>query len=201
MAKINSRPSPKTKHPVRIAVTLLILFVLLYLGSARMFHAWPFERATFNPSTATTPSKSATAQSDFNGGDKRSTDTNTNTAANGADNTLTDNNGAVSSTPQSSQWSKSTDGSSIIVYGPAANSNLSDGAVLSGAATGSRVSFRLVDNLSGVIANGSISVVNGKFSGTLHFSTQATEGQIVVFDQAPDGTESNNTTIPVRFNS
>lgn len=202
----NSKQNTKHRYPTRKLTWLigsLVVIIVLYFAAAKTFTFWPFHSSTptHDASPAQTTSTAPTAQSNFNSGSARPTDTNSNTAANGANNTVTDTNGNVSSTPPSSRWSKSADGSSIVVYTPAANNLLSNGDTLSGTSTQPSVSFRLVDNVSGVIAEGKLTVVNGKFSGTFNFSTKATQGQVEIFNQAPDGTESNNVAVPVRFKS
>jgi hypothetical protein len=181
----------------------LAVIAVVYVAGAQALGWWPHLRSTGNKvggnSPAQTTSTAPTAQSNYNGGSERPTTTNSNTAANGANNTVTDNNGSSPTTTPSSSWSKSADGSSIVVYTPAANGLLTSGDSVSGTSTQPSVSFRLVDNLSGVIAEGKLTVVNGKFSGTFSFSTKATGGQVDIFNQAADGTESNNVAIPVRF--
>jgi hypothetical protein len=158
------------------------------------FHTTSKKTASAEDQQARTTSKQPTAQSTFTGGEPRST-----TTATKDEGIVTDTKGskADTATPESS-WTKSSSGN-VVVYSPAQNSVLKSGETLSGSATASRVSFRLIDNVSGVISQGSISVVNGKFSGTFDFDSKATEGRVDVFTVAPDGTESNNVSIPVKF--
>ena len=196
MRIINTRSGISRVH---LVVAAVLVVAILYLVSARIFHLQPFlTNTTDKPaSNAQTTSKVPSAQSNFTGGNPRTPGASNDAGDSG--NTVTDNNGNVSTTPPSSQWSKSKDGTSIVVYTPTANGTLASGDTLSGTSTGTSVSFRLVDNVSGVISQGKLAVVSGKFSGTFNFSTSATEGQVDVFNQASDQTESNNVTIPVSF--
>ena len=142
---------------------------------------------------AKTTSTAPTAQSDYKNGSPRSTATNT-----GDKGTVIDNNGSIPATPPQGQWSHS-ENDAIIVYDPAANSQIKPGQYITGTSTFDKVAFRIIDNISGVIASGSLKVVDGKFAGTLNFDTKATEGRIDIFNQQQDGTESDNVYIVVRF--
>jgi len=144
--------------------------------------------------TSKTTSDAPTAQADFSEGDNRQPNTNSDSN----EGTLTDNQGSIGSIPSQNQWTISPNGS-ITVYTPNANASLASGSVLSGKSVIPKVSFRLIDNVSGVIAQGDIAVINGNFSGTFNFSTNASEGRLDIFNMREDGTEVNNVEIPVRF--
>lgn len=176
--------------PIVVAVALVLIFIRIRTDRNKT-------QTTQNPSTSTaqTTSKQPSAQSTFSSGGPRKEATQSNLN----EGTVTDNKGVVSATPAESTWSKSPDGSSIIVYTPTQNQILSSGQTLSGASTASQVNFRLIDNVSGVIAQGSITVVDGKFSGTFNFTTTGTQGRVDVFTANAEGVESNNVAIPVRF--
>ena len=139
--------------------------------------------------TSTLPS----AQSDYTGGAPRSTDVNVK-----LEGTVNDQKGLVPEVPPEASWTKSSSGK-LVVYTPSASTLLRDGDTLSGGAADERVYFRLIDNLHGIIAQGSLAVVNQKYSGNFDFATNASEGQLDVFTQSYDGTEANNISIPVRF--
>lgn len=111
---------------------------------------------------------------------------------------LTDNQGTIQEIPDENLWITSP-GNVIALYNPQYNSILKSGDLVQGKSTSNLVSFRLIDSVSGVIAQGEISVVNGNFSGSLNFNTTADEGRVDVFTLNPDGTESNNLEVPVRF--
>lgn len=154
---------------------------------------WFIIRDTNVDTTSQTTSEAPTAQSGFTEGDDREAGS---TESNNA--IVTDNNGDVGNTPDQNQWTTSPSGQ-ITVYTPAQNATVKSGDKITGASKLSRVSFRLIDNINGEIAKGSISVVNGKFSGTFNFSTNANEGRLDVFGTNSDGTEFSNIEIPVRF--
>lgn len=120
------------------------------------------------------------------------------TAPNSNPGGATDNSGSqIPSTP-STDWATSATGY-ITVKSPVANSTLKDGAVLAGSAKVSQVSWRLVDNTVGVTAQGQLSVVNGNFSGTLHFQPHGTGGRLDVFSVDAQGVEYNEVQINVSF--
>lgn len=87
----------------------------------------------------------------------------------------------------------------ITVFSPGMNSLVKSGQSISGESKLSRVNFRIIDSISGVIASGELAVVNGKFSGTTSYTTNAKEGRIDIFGTKADGTEFSNIEIPVRF--
>lgn len=108
---------------------------------------------------------------------------------------------SIVSTPTGTEeaWTKSSDGTSVVVYSPSKSQILKSGQVLSGSSTANQINFRLIDNVSGVIARGVLPVSDGNFSGTFSFTTKATEGRVDIFTADADGVEANNISIPVRF--
>ena len=182
----------KSKKPSILALSVVAVVIISGLIYAFMTDRSPFSKAGDN--SAKTTSTAESAQSDFSDGDDRQPQVTTPKT----EGTVSDNNGAVGSVPSSSQWSSSKSGA-VTAYSPAKNSKVTNGSAISGSATGSRVSFRIIDNVSGVISQGELSVVGGKFSGTLSFSTTATEGRLDLFTTRADGVEENNVEIPVRF--
>jgi hypothetical protein len=103
---------------------------------------------------------------------------------------------AVSTDP--SKWIVSQSGN-ITVKQPIANATLRNGNVLSGSSKLDKVNFRLIDADVGVIAQGTLNVVNGNFSGTLSFTPHATAGRLDVFSTDSQGVELNEVQISVRF--
>lgn len=87
----------------------------------------------------------------------------------------------------------------LTVFSPGLNSLVKSGQSISGKTKLSKVNFRIIDSISGVIASGELTVVNGKFSGTTSYTTNAKEGRIDIFGTKTDGTEFSNIEIPVRF--
>lgn len=114
--------------------------------------------------------------------------------------TITDNNGQTTDVTPSDSWSYSKN-KSLVVHSPTAQQVLKSGSLLEGSSTSNKISFRLIDNVSGVIAQGDLNVIDGKFSGKFLFSTSANEGRVDIFTINPDGTESNNISIDVRLGS
>ncbi len=179
----------RTKLMVLVVLSLAALLTVLSLtGQIHLFG-----KESSSKDIAQTTSKVPSAQNDFSSGSERSTAT-----TDKIEGVVNDTEGRDIPETPSEQWTKSPDGS-LVVHAPYSNKSLVAGDILSGASSGSRVSYRLIDNVSGQIAQGSLRVVDGKFSGVFEFSTKATEGQVDVFNQAPDGTETNNISIPVRF--
>lgn len=99
------------------------------------------------------------------------------------------------------QEGESTSSSSrrITVYSPSPSQVITNGSTISGASSLSVVSYRLIDDQIGVIGTGTLSVVNGKFSGKFSFSSNGTEGRLDVFRSLDDGREVDIVEVPVRF--
>ena len=167
-----------------ISIMIIAIFVGLEVSGVTHF---------FNKDSAETTSKEPSAQSNFNDGKERDV-----ISSNKDEGTVTDTKGVVTTTTEKSEWSSSIDGI-ISVYSPIQDSILSKGDVLSGESSSDNISFMLTDNVSGLIAQGKITVVNGKFSGTFDFKTTATEGRLDIYIENADGVESSIVEIPVRF--
>jgi len=114
---------------------------------------------------------------------------------------VTDNNGqSNTSLPPSSDWASSASGL-ITLQQPSASSSISSGDTISGQAQVSTVQFILIDNSVGLIAQGSLNVVDGKFAGILHFTAHASSGKLEVFTSNPStGAEEDVIDINVNFN-
>jgi hypothetical protein len=92
--------------------------------------------------------------------------------------------------------------SDITLQQPSPNSTVQSGDTLSGLANVSTVDFILTDNSVGLIAQGSLNVVNGKFSGTLAFTPHSSTGKLEVFSPNPQtGAEENIIDTDVNFNT
>lgn len=105
--------------------------------------------------------------------------------------------GGQDSTP--SGVSSSSESGKITVYQPSPNQLLTSGTVISGASSYSEISYRIIDDNIGVVGQGSLKVVNGKFSGTFSFSSSGQEGRLDVFRALEDGREIDIIEIPVRY--
>ena len=113
----------------------------------------------------------------------------------------TDTSGQITSpSTNSSQWITSKSGD-ITVQQPIANATLHSGDTISGTAKVSTVNFRLIDNATGVISEGTFNVVNGSFSGTITFTPHSNSGRLDIFSTSSDGTELNEVQISVGLSS
>ncbi len=111
---------------------------------------------------------------------------------------ISDNQGSIDNIPSESNWIKSTTGE-ITLYSPSQNQLIKNGDIISGESELSSVSFRIIDDLSGLISTGELAVVNNKFSGSISFSTTATVGRLDIFGTRNDGAEFSNIEVGVRF--
>lgn len=147
--------------------------------------------------TAKTTSPAKTAQDDYSEGDDRPTNgQSTGNNQGGA----TDNNGQAPADPGTTTGSVTSPSGVITVKNAANNMLLSPGSTLYGTAQGvSHVQFRVIDNEVGVLAQGTLQVVDGAFSGKLSFTPKTDSGRLDVFTVDSLGSEANNTEIPVRF--
>lgn len=110
-----------------------------------------------------------------------------------------DQNGKSSNSTSETQSTTSSSGN-ITLYQPSKNELVSPGATLSGIAKISKVQFMLIDNESGLLAQGQLNVVDGKFSGLLQFKAQSSAGRLDVYSSNGTGAEINLIEIPVKFN-
>lgn len=195
---VKNRKSQKLTKKTRVILATLSVAVILAgtiaaLELTNTIDIFKSDTPSEKVSTAKTTSTAETAQPDFTDGDEREIKEPTTKS----EAVVTDTKGTAAATPES-QWSKSANGN-ITVYSPAKNTPIKNGSTISGAATASTVSFRLIDNVSGVVSQGQLQVVNGKFSGTLSFSSTATQGRLDIFNTKADGSEINVVEIPVRI--
>ena len=104
-----------------------------------------------------------------------------------------------SAQPQSTSAPLVSKDGAITVFSPASNAVFTSGSSLVGKSTASKVSYRLIDDVSGVTATGELGVVSGNFSGKFSFVTKATKGRLDVFQTGAGGVEKSIIEIPVRF--
>lgn len=97
-----------------------------------------------------------------------------------------------------SKWLTSASGV-ITVKLPSENSTFRSGDQLYGSASTSTVQYRLIDATTGVISQGTVSVVKGNFSATLSFTSQAKSGRLDVFSVDSQGRETNEVQVPLKF--
>jgi hypothetical protein len=103
--------------------------------------------------------------------------------------------------PPSSSWVTSSSGN-ITLQQPTAGQVLRSGDTISGITKVSTVQFILKDNSVGVISQGTMNVVNGKFSGTLEFRPHSSKGELEVFYPSPStGAEQDIINIDVNYST
>ncbi len=193
MARLKKLTITKKKLLIIACAALLILFVLFVLEKRHVIDLYNKDKQTSEDEDAKTTSTAPTAQEDFSEGGERPI-----ARGDKDEGLVADTGGSVQSIPPENQWSVSAD-KAITVYLPSKDSVLVSGSTLSGSSTLPHVNFRLIDDVSGLIAQGTLSVVNGKFSGTFSFNTSGANGRLDIYNASVDGIESSNVEIPVRF--
>ena len=88
----------------------------------------------------------------------------------------------------------------ITLQQPGSNAKLASGDSIGGLAKVDIVEFRLIDSSVGVIAQGQLKVVGGKFSGAIQFQNKSTDGRLDVFSLDPvSGAETNEVQVSIKF--
>lgn len=186
--KLKSYKSIK-KYAFIIPIGLIAIGAMAYLLLSRESNEVNVE--------ARTTSEISSAQQDFNigpegDGDK---DPGATTEDQGTAN-VTDTGGVASSNTNNPRNSNSGE---ITLYLPIDNTLIKSGQEIAGISTLSTIHYRLIDSDSGVIANGTLSVVSGRFSGQLTFVTKAKEGRLDIFATRSDASEYSVIEVPLRF--
>lgn len=188
----SARPK-KYMNKNKLLFILVLLLLLFILEKTNIINIYSKKIPDTNSSEAKTTSTAPSAQENFtDGNDRQPLGTNRNEGV------VTDTGGNISNTPDKDKWLTSSDGA-ITVYSPLENTTVTNGSSMSGTSIKPSVSFRLIDDVSGVIAQGTLTVVNGKFSGTFNFSTTGTNGRLDIFFVKDDGAEASIVEIPIRF--
>lgn len=186
-----------TKKKIYILIAILLAIGLLIFIAINILSKDASPNDVLDISDQTT-SNIPSAQSDYNDTSSEENKDPGNTLREGQGTAVvTDNSGSPSS--NTNEPKTSTTGE-ITVYLPYNNAVMRDGQEISGTSSLTTVNFRLIDNVSGVISTGSLKVVNGKFSGTVSYTTSATEGRLDIYGTKDDTTEFSAVEIPVRFN-
>lgn len=181
----------KKSHKKRL-LWLLVIITPLVVGAV----AYAYHQAT-KPKPAKTTSTAKTAQNNYHDGDNRPNDVGTGGTSQGG---AIDNKGEAPSSPSGGGATITSDSGVITVKGIAANSLLSNGDALYGTSTSQGVvNFRVIDEEVGMVAQGTLQIVNGSFSGKLAFTPHANTGRLDVYTTNSMGEEENNLEIPVRF--
>ena len=195
----------KYKHRNNKKKLLLAIAALLILGGVVFFVLEKTHTTSVFSSKPAPPEEQAqttsdipSAQPDYNGGAlaEENKDPGNTERENQGSAVVTDNSGITASNTSEPKTSATGE---VTVYLPLKNATLKTGQEISGTSTLSVVQYRLIDSVSGVIATGSLNVVNGNFSGTLSFSTSASEGRLDIFATRADASEYSSVEIPVRF--
>lgn len=87
----------------------------------------------------------------------------------------------------------------ITLIAPADGQRLQNGDTIRGRADTSSVSYRLEDDVRGVIGMGELQVKDGKFSGQLSLNTSGKNGTLDVYSFDSQGREINNIRIKVTY--
>jgi hypothetical protein len=110
-------------------------------------------------------------------------------------------NAQTSSLPPASQWSTSANGD-ITLQEPVNGGTVGSGSVISGLAKVSSVQFILVDNSVGLIDQGNLTVTDGKFTGTMEFTSHSSAGKLSIYYPNPtNGKEEDIISIDVNFSN
>jgi hypothetical protein len=112
---------------------------------------------------------------------------------------ITDTSGEDADDSQPGSKPLVSDSGKITVYQPTTEALIQSGSTISGLSSNSSVSFRIIDDVIGVIGTGSLKVVDGKFSGKFSFESEGTEGRVDIFSTLASGREVDVVEIPVRY--
>ena len=188
----NKKSKSNKKSYILVAIVFLVILIILF---------WYFvitkdnKNNTSNDEEAKTTSLAPTADENFSTGNDRPEQ---GLNSDKGEAIISDNQGSIDNIPNESNWIKSATGE-ITLYSPSENQLIKNGDVISGESELSSVSFRIIDDLSGLISTGELAVVDNKFSGSISFSTTATVGRLDIFGTRSDGAEFSNIEAGVRF--
>ncbi len=115
----------------------------------------------------------------------------------------TDLNGSTTpQTPAAPTSGVSSASGKITLNSPGNNDTIYSGVTVRGISSLPSVQYRLVDDTVGVVAQGKLNVVDGKFSAILKFVSRGRTGKFEVFSYDPaTGAEINSVRIIVLFGS
>ena len=175
----------RSKKSLLATISLLTLLV----GAGVWF--WHIH---YGNSGAQTTSTLPSAQNKYKGDNRHTTDVVSSSNDKGG---AVDNKG--DSNTNTSGGSVSASGL-VTVLSPVSNQLFGSGSVLRGRVNNlTKVQYRVVDDVEGVVAQGSLDVVNGSFSGTMQFTSKGTTGRVDVFTYDQSYDERNNVQVPVHF--
>lgn len=172
-----------------VLVAVIIVLILELTGTTHVFHKAPVVRAPSKPIT-----QLPSSNSDNNV--QKNPDSHNGIAQGAAVDQSGKTPGGVPTDP--SKWSRSESGV-IIVKLPGNGDTFKSGSTITGTASVSVVQYRLIDDKVGVIAQGPISVKDGKFTALLSFTPHGSSGRLDVFSTDSGGREINEVQISVKF--
>lgn len=189
--KISKRTQHKQSIP-KWFVVLTILVILLggYLVYAAYANLWPFTAKTATDTTSSSTIPNDNEDYVQSGGGSGQDDSQT------AGSGITDTEGE-NVKPSDSGISSSS--KNITLYNPAKNQHIKSGDVITGKANVQTVYYRINDDINGMISNGQLKVVDGKFSGVINVNTRAKNGTFEVYSFNAEGQEVNNISIEVAY--
>jgi hypothetical protein len=143
---------------------------------------------------AQTTSNSPTAQPDYSSGDERNPNNGGSASQGGAIDT------GGKDVPQTG-IGVSSKSVLITLVEPEKDAQIKNGQVIGGTVKEGvdKVEYRLIDNQVGVVAQGTLSVVDKSFSGKLQFTSRSSSGRLDVYTYDASGAEINNIELPVIF--
>jgi hypothetical protein len=192
---LNKKNFPYKRIILGASIIILAVSAMLLMektGVTDFFHKETTGSNKTDKTTSTVPS----AQEDYSDGDER--EPGNTVGDNEGSAGVSDSGGNTSADTDPSKWTASKTGE-ITVHTPIQNQSLVNNATLSGTSSLQKVSYRIIDNVSGVIGTGQLNVVNGKFSGNISFTTNATEGRLDIFGTRADESEFSNVEISIKF--
>lgn len=188
--KIKSQRSIDRKP---LILSLLIFLICVFAGYGIYAHyarIWPF-------ATQAVKSDTSAVEPEYSPNDPKNKSGQSSSLDRG-DTVVKDTAGEDASVDTSSSTLSSPKGM-IVVSSPGKNSLLTNGSVIAGTSSYDMVYFRIYDDNVGRIAEGSLEVKNGKFSGAVSLDSKGSTGTINIFYRLDDGNETETVSIPVRF--
>lgn len=186
----------KKKLFIFAALLLVIAVVLFALEKRDVINLYSSKDVAIIDEAKTT-STTKTAQEDFSEGNERE-----------PGNSLNENEGTGGVRDVNGEFNQGIDTNNPIIsesgeislYTPGQNASVKPGALIAGASSLPKVSFRIIDNVTGVISTGELSVKDGKFAGYLDYTTPAKEGRLDIFGTKDDGSEFSSIEVMIRLN-
>jgi hypothetical protein len=186
------------KHSSSFARYWVALTILVIVAGGLIYGFRYYDKPTSTVNTKQTGGvdKLPTAQNNYQSGNGHSS-----SSSSSSQGGAIDQNGQTSTSTSTNSQGVSSTSNAITLQQPIANSTLISGDTISGTATVSSVDYRILDDANGQLAQGTLNVVNGSFSGILQFQiySNSTTGQLDVYSYDANGAEINNISIPINF--